>query len=179
MNDIKELFPELEYIEDKELREKVVLVWSEALKLGKWKKDDLKGIPFTLLISNVPINLVEHTRMVTQICYKVGKELCKQWGKWISISIDYLIAGALLHDVGKLLEYSTSKEGKIQKSSLGSLIRHPLSGAMLAFKAGVPWEVVHLISAHSEEGKMVSRLPEAIILTHADFTTFEIFKKGG
>ena len=33
---------------------------------------------------------------------------------------DYLIAGALLHDVGKLLEYELAEDGTVIKSELGA-----------------------------------------------------------
>ena len=87
----------------------------------------------------------------------------------------YLIAGALLHDVGKLLEYEM-KDGKIMKSKFGEKMRHPAAGAQLAEECDLPKEVVHIIAAHSHEGDSMNRSPEAIIIHHCDFIDFEIKK---
>ena len=51
------------------------------------------------------------------------------------VNRDYLIAGALLADVGKLLEFEIV-DGKPVKSNYGKHIRHPFSGVGLAFKYG-------------------------------------------
>jgi len=88
---------------------------------------------------------------------------------------DSLVAGALLHDVGKLLEYER-KDGKIVKSAFGEKTRHPAAGAQLAEAGKLPNEVVHIIAAHSHEGDTMNRTPEAIIVHHCDFIDFEIIK---
>ena len=88
---------------------------------------------------------------------------------------DHCVAGALLHDVGKLLEYEM-KDGKIMKSAFGGKTRHPAAGAQLAEEAGLPKEVIHIIAAHSHEGDTMNRTPEAIIIHHCDFIDFEIKK---
>ena len=41
---------------------------------------------------------------------------------------DLLVAGALLHDVGKLVEYEKTPDGKTVKSQLGKDLRHQRSG---------------------------------------------------
>ena len=91
------------------------------------------------------------------------------------INRDHLIAGALIHDVGKLLEY-TMADGDTVKSEFGSLLRHPFSGVMLAAEQGMPTEVLHMIAAHAREGDLVKRSKEATILHHADYTSFETLK---
>ena len=165
-NEIKGYFPELQWIKDKDLRDKVLEVWKKAADQGKWK--NLDDVPFTLLIENSG-KLVDHTRRIAQLAksiYETRKE---------KINLDYLIAGALLHDVGKLLEYEI-KGGKPVKSSYGNRFRHPVSGSMLALKCGLPEEIVHIIYAHSHEGDKSVRTPEAIIVHHCDFIDFEIKK---
>jgi len=89
---------------------------------------------------------------------------------------DYLIAGALLHDVGKLMEYELKDDGTVVKSEIGKKMRHPVSGSKLAEECGLPEEVVHIIYAHSKEGDTIKRSPEAIIVHHCDFIDFEIKK---
>jgi CRISPR/Cas system-associated endonuclease Cas3-HD len=86
-----------------------------------------------------------------------------------------LVAGSILHDVGKLLEYRKTGKGYV-KSHMGSLLRHPFSGQALAYKHDVPPEVLHMIAYHSKEGDLGKRTVEAIIIHHADFVNFEPLK---
>ena len=65
---------------------------------------------------------------------------------------DYLIAGALLHDVGKLMELARDPDGKTVKSDNGKLLRHAFTGVYLAMANDLPDEVVHIIAVHSFEG---------------------------
>jgi hypothetical protein len=89
--------------------------------------------------------------------------------------MDVLIAGAILADVGKLLEYEM-KEGKSVQGNYGKYLRHPFSGVSLAEACDVPPEVCHIIATHAGEGDMVKRTTEAYIVHHADFMTFEPFR---
>ena len=166
IEDIKRSFSELQWIKNTELREKVAKVWTEAAKRGKWKS--LKDVPFTLLLENSGC-LVDHTKRITHLV----KSIYDQRDEYLNL--DALIAGALLHDVGKLLEYEV-KNGAVVKSNYGSIFRHPVSGALLAHAMGLPDEIVHIIYAHSHEGDTLKRSPEAIIVNHCDFIDFEIKK---
>jgi len=169
------LLPELGKISDSELQEKTMKVWQEAIRDGGWKTEDLHKIPFTLLIENTSVNLIEHTRAVALCCAEIAVALEEMYDGRVSINKDYLLAGALLHDVGKLLEYKKEKD-QIVKSNKGELLRHPISGAALAFSLGLPQEVIHIIASHSKEGDGARRSVEAVIVNHADFINFDIFK---
>jgi putative nucleotidyltransferase with HDIG domain len=166
------IIPEFELIKDSSLREKTIHVWQEAIKRGGWKTEDLTEMPFTLLIARTSINIIQHTRAVTLCSLRIAEILIKEYKEKISINLDYLLSGALLHDVGKLFEYR--REGKrFVKSDEGKLLRHPISGASFAFQHGIPQEVIHIIAAHSKEGDGARRTVEAIIVNHADFVNFE------
>jgi putative nucleotidyltransferase with HDIG domain len=167
-----ELIPEFELMKDTELREKVLRVWEKALKIRKMQPEDMLRMPFTLLIKPCPANFVEHSQGVVQVSYAAAQALQKVYGEKIPINMEYLLAGALLHDVGKILEY-IEKEGEFVKSKEGKYLRHPFSGVGLAFDEGVPDEVMHMIATHAGEGDGKWRSPEAIIIHHADFTNFE------
>jgi len=173
--ELLELMPEFNLIQDKSLLEKTLKVWEYALIENDWKIEDLLEMPFTLLIEKPPANIISHTRAVTLTSLRIAEAMIDVYKEKISINQDYLIAGALLHDVGKLYEFR--KEGsKFVKSRLGKIIRHPISGAALAYKFALPEEIVHIIAAHSKEGETVKRTVEAIIVHHADFVNFEPFK---
>ncbi len=169
---LREIFREVELISDPVLKEKVLKTWEAAIKEGGWEIDDLFEIPFTLVIENAPFNIVEHTRAVTLSAFSMAKAMKEVYGEKFSINFDYLVAGGLLHDVGKLLEYE-KVNGKVVKSKRGQRIRHPVSGAILAAKMGIPEEIQHIIAAHSKEGDFVKRTPEAYLVYHADFSNFE------
>lgn len=173
--ELLEIFPEFNLIKDEELREKTITVWIEVIERGGWKVSDLERIPFTLLIPDCPVNIIDHTRGVTQVALESAKKLKQFNNDSYEIDADILIAGGLLHDVGKIVEYANTPDG-IQKSVMGKLLRHPFSGAGLAMKHGLPDKVVHIIAVHAKEGDSGYRCPEAVIVHHADFMNFEPIK---
>ena len=166
--DIETVFSEeLKWITDSDLRDKVVGVWKEAADRGKWER--LEDVPFTLLFENSGL-LTTHTKRVTHLA-KVILDIREE-----SLDGDYLIAGAILHDVGKLMEYELKDDGSVVKSEFGKKMRHPVSGSKLAEEFNLPNDVVHIIYAHSKEGDSLERSPESIIVHHCDFIDFEIRK---
>ena len=169
---IVKLFPEIEQIKNKNLRGQVVSTWEEAINEGGWRIEELDTIPFTLLIPDCKINLVTHTRAVTQTALKVAGVLLEFYKEKVEINFDLLIAGGILHDVGKLTEY-TKDQDKVVKSKTGKLLRHPFSGSALAYKHGLPKEVIHMIATHAKEGNGGYRSVEAVIIHYADFINFE------
>jgi hypothetical protein len=174
-DEIRKLIPELEEIRDAELREKVLTVWEDAVRDGGWSTADLMKIPFTLLAGEIDIMFLEHVRTVCRMCIEMEKVLVEAYGSRVRIDHDALVAGALLADVGKLLEY-VRKDGRIVKGQAGEYLRHPFSGVGMAWKHGLPDAVMHVIATHSKEGDHVKRFPESIIFHHADFTDFELVK---
>jgi hypothetical protein len=86
-----------------------------------------------------------------------------------------VVAGAILADVGKPLEYALDG-GRLVQSERGRALRHPFTGVALAMECGVPDAVCHIIAAHAAEGDLVRRSTEAWIVHHADFMSFEPFK---
>ncbi|NIA31400.1 MAG: HDIG domain-containing protein [Actinobacteria bacterium] len=173
---LTELFPEFDLIEDKSLREKTFSCWAEAMQIGGWKTEDLDEIPFTLLIPNCPVSFREHVRSVTQTAIATAGVLVEFYSRQYTVNVDYIVAGGLLHDIGKLLEYRR-EDGRFVKSEKGKLLRHPFSGAGLAMKHGLPDTIVHIIATHAKEGDGSYRCPESVIIHHADFMNFEPLKK--
>jgi len=115
--------------------------------------------------------LLEHSVAVASICefsthlYKVDKDL--------------LLTGALLHDIGKVLEYNIKPT--IEFTAEGRLVGHiPLGDHIICAKVAeidnfppdLLFKLRHLIlSHHGEYEKASARLPqtlEAIVLHHAD-----------
>ena len=175
-DEVLKLLPEIEWISDGELREKVLRVWEEALKRGNWSVDKVKEIPFTLLIKDCPVSLIDHIRAVTRMAEVVYKEFRNIYGDLVPLNHDYLIAGAILHDIGKFVEYEVDNSGKFVQTRLGKMLRHPFTGAMLADEFGLPPDISHIIATHSHEGDRVKRTPESEIVHRVDFINFEVLK---
>lgn len=174
-DEILRLLPEIGLIGEATLREQTLTVWVEAARKGGWTAADLEKMPFTLLIKKIDISLIDHTRNVTKTALNIADALAAAYAGKIAIHRDLLLSGAILHDVGKLFEFKR-EQGAFQKSREGELLRHPISGAAFAYKYDLPQEVVHMIAAHSKEGDGLKRTIEAIIINHADFVNFDIFK---
>ena len=177
---IAELFPELMEIKDATLRDQAAAVWSEAITTGcggkGWTFDELRAIPFTLLAGDIDLRYVEHLRSCARQCMAIADVLESIFADRIPINRDHLIAGSLLADVGKPLEFDKDASGKVIKGHFGDMLRHPFSGVALCYKHGIPPEVMHIVATHSHEGDKVQRSIESIIFHHADFVDFDIAK---
>jgi len=171
-NKLMSLITEFQLIQDAGLQEKTITIWLEAMDKSEWTVEDLQDMPFTLLIRHTPVNIVSHTRAVTQCSLHIAEVLMEEYEGRVAIDRDILLSGALLHDVGKLFEY-TRRDGEFVKSSEGKLLRHPISGAAFASRFDISQEILHIIAAHSKEGDGARRTVEAIIVNHADFVNFE------
>jgi len=174
-DEIKKLLPELDEIEDGALRAKVVAAFKAALERGGWRPADMARMPFTLLLEPCPATYLEHTRAVARCALAAAAAMAETYGSRLAINRDHLLAGALLHDVGKLLEYR-EEGGKFVKSELGRMLRHPFAGAALCYEFGLPAAVAHVVATHAREGDGARATPEAIIIHHADLMNFEPFK---
>ncbi len=174
---VKKLWPELEWIKDPSLREKTAATWERALKKSVLRAEDLEKIPFTLLCGpDLKVSFMDHKRCVVHLAKECGEKINSFFGKNLPVNMNVLIAGAILADVGKLLEYELDNEGKAIQGKYGKYLRHPFSGVSLAEECGVPAEVCHIIATHAHEGDLVKRSTEAWIVHHTDFMTFEPFK---
>lgn len=173
---LQRLWPEIEWIEDLQLREQVTQTWIKALERSPLQPQDLNQIPFTLLVPNCPVTFMEHKRCVVHIARASAIAMREFMGRSLPVDLDAVIAGAILADVGKLLEYEIGPDGKSRQSERGEALRHPFTGVALALECGVPDAVCHIIASHAAEGDLVKRTTEAFIVHHADFMAFLPFK---
>ncbi|MGM0670390.1 MAG: HDIG domain-containing metalloprotein, partial [Gemmatimonadota bacterium] len=163
------------WIQDPDLREQVTATWILAFERSPLKPEDLEKIPFTLLIPDCPATFMEHKRCVVHIARRSAEAMEEFLGRALPIDMDTVIAGAILADVGKVLEYETV-DGVAVQSARGKALRHPFTGVAVAMECGVPDEVCHIIATHAAEGNLVTRSTEAWIVHHADFMSYEPFK---
>ncbi|HWR36726.1 MAG TPA: HD domain-containing protein [Clostridia bacterium] len=173
--DVQRLWPELDWIQNAHIKASVTRCWQRAFELSPLTPEDLNKIPFTLLVPNCPTTFMEHKRCVVHIARRSAEAMTEFMGNALPIDMDTVIAGAILADVGKLLEYE-NKSGKTVQSERGELLRHPFTGVALAMECGIPDAVCHIIAAHAAEGDLVKRTTEAYIVHHADFMAYLPFK---
>jgi len=177
---IAELLPEIMRLGDSALRDKVAAVWSEAITTGcggkGWTFDELRAVKFTLLAGEIPMTFIDHIRSCAQQCLAIADVLEGMFPGMIPIDRDVLLAGALLADVGKPLEYDKDASDRVVQGSFGQMLRHPFSGVAMCYKHSLPPEVMHIVATHSHEGDKVQRSIESIIFHHADFVDFDIAK---
>ncbi|UCH34606.1 MAG: HD domain-containing protein [Armatimonadota bacterium] len=117
--------------------------------------DKFKTCPGAKMIHHAYIGgLIEHTLNVVKICDNV----C---GIYPQLDRDLLIAGALLHDIGKVREYSY--DTSIETTDEGNLIGHIANGHQMVQEAmakipelspGVRLQVAHLVVTHHGEPEM-------------------------
>jgi putative nucleotidyltransferase with HDIG domain len=172
---VLKIWPEINWIKDEQLKNKVLNCWVYAIENSVLTPDDLEVIPFSLLIKDCKISFMNHKRTAVQLSVDIAKRMKENFGDEIQIDMDILIAGAILIDVGKLIEYD-KVDGKLTTSKAGKLLRHPFSGVAIADRFGLPPEVQHIIAYHAKEGDLAKRSVEAIIVHHADFVSFDPFK---
>lgn len=176
--DIQTLFGSvLERIGNTDLRDKVVKTWVLGCQRGGWNSvDELKNMPFTLLTKTHGVNFIQHTLAVTEGAYRLAKAQETAYGGKLPYKVDYdrLLAGGLLHDVGKLVETEPDGKGGYRKSRAGACLRHPISGTALAVEAGVKDDtVLNTIACHAKEGEGAPKCLETVLIHQADFATFD------
>lgn len=175
--EVRRIWPELEWIEDVDLREKTTDCWVRAFELSPLTPADLEKIPFTLKVPDCPVTFMAHKRAVVHVARDAGRTVGDFFSDALPVNMDVLISGAILADVGKLLEYEGDGAGGSRASARGKYLRHPFTGVAVAMECGLPDAVCHIIATHAGEGNMVARTTEAWLVHHADFMTYEPFVK--
>ncbi len=170
-DDMVELLGELlGFIKSDELGLKVAETWLDACERGGWKSvEEVRALPFTLLTNCRDIGFVEHTIAVTKGAYglAMGQEEAYETMPY-PVDYDRLIAGGLLHDVGKLVEFEKDGKGGYQMSHNGKCTGYPISGAIIAAQHGVPDEILNIIACHGDEGDGCPQVIENVFLHQAD-----------
>jgi putative nucleotidyltransferase with HDIG domain len=165
----------LPLIQNAALREKVLDCFLLAIEEGRWTSlKDLEEMPFTLLTGTRGVSFLEHTLAVTKGAIGLARGQMEAYRQMpYPIDMDRLVAGGILHDVGKLLEIERRPDGTYAKSRRGEYARHPISGAILAAKVGLPDDIVNTIACHAREGEGAPKVVETVLIHQADFATFD------
>jgi len=175
--ELLKVLPELNDIENPDLREKTIQCFLLACQVGGKTPKVMQIMPFSALVPT-RVSFADKVRCVYHICVHTASAINQYMPEAIPLNMDILKSGALLCDVAKLIEIEKTPKGEWEKTRVGKLVRHPFSGVGLAMQAGLPEEVQHIIASHAGEGNLFPRTPEAIIVYHADFAVFDPFVDG-
>jgi putative nucleotidyltransferase with HDIG domain len=164
---VARLLPELELIGSAELRARVVEIWVECWRESAWAAPD--QAPKSPLEPR-GASLVTHTRGVTRQALASAEIAFEVHG--VGYDRDLLIAGGLLHDVTKLVEWGPAPGGAAA-TARGALVQHAVYGAHKAWQKGLPDELVHVIVSHSDQSAMRPATWECALVRAADLIDSE------
>ncbi len=165
---IERLFPAVKDISDADLREKVCQLWVQMWRGSNFEKiEDLSQWEPARDIVNW--TNVEHTNEVTRCAATIGRLFEEMYP--IKVNLDYIIAGAILHDVDKLALFDSKTGSHIDR---GEKFSHANYGAHAALAIGLPQDVAHIIGSHSANYSSTEpRTVEAVIVRQADHVIAE------
>ena len=170
---IAELFPAMGLIRDEELRRLSLRAMADAMEQGGWTEENLRLAPISVKVRGCTCNLIEHINLVADLCLTAFDKVSGYYAaNGFPLDRDTVLCGALLHDIGKFTEYA-EKDGAVGPGRNAELLRHPLSGAIIAARAGLPDRIVHLIATHSFEGDKSYLTPEAEFVRTIDLFAYK------
>lgn len=178
---IAEELPEFELIGSLELKATAIEAWAYALTHSSFAS--IREIPPA---GNPEVNQAvrgdqtDHLRGVTRLAIGIASEMAAAYPE-LAIDMDVVVAGGLLHDVGKAWEFDpiNRQRWKTTQKRLGRpSIRHPAMGAHICLTVGLPEEIAHIAMAHSGEGELLLRSVECMIVHQADYTFWNVLLAG-
>jgi len=165
--------PLINRISDGNLRGLVIEVWVRLWRQSPY--GDISEVPnFTRELSSGDETLIRHTDAVVKMSETAAREFQEVYGA--SLNYDNLLAGAILHDVDKLVLYGRQGDS-VELTELGRKVTHGEYGALVAKQVGLPEQVVNIIASHS----VVKRetLPasiEAVLVSCCDGAVFQSYR---
>lgn len=181
---VRKSLPELELIKNDALREKVIDAWALALSQTEYRRiEDMpsEGVPGTP--KHVRHTQADHFRGTALIALGMAEQAEKILGP-LDIDLDMVIAGGLIHDIGKAYEFSPRNQKRWQENPAryGSpAVRHSGYGLHLCLTAGLPEELAHIAGYHSGggEGEWIKRSLIGHLVADADLAYWHIVDRAG
>lgn len=171
-NKLMQILPHWKEIENPDLREAGMQAFLQAVQFGGWTDKTLYDCPISLDRPGAKVNLIEHIDAVTICCILCCDHLSDFPERHnMPFERDIVICGALLHDIGKFVEYQ-QLENTIVLSEIGRKMKHPLIGALIAAQHGLPADIVQLIALHSAEGNESIHTAESNLVRSIDRLVF-------
>ena len=160
----------LAQIHNEKLKEDVLEIYQEMLSESSF--EHVNDVP---MIHADPTKkntfLIHHEAVCTEAAWRLAK--CVQEAYGVRLNMDFLIAGDLLHDASKFLEY-WKKDEEVGKTKLGKLLTHSIYAAHKAYEKGMPKEIVHMIMAHTPIYSVPAANIEAFLAYYTDVLVGEL-----
>ncbi len=123
-----------------------------------------------------PGGLVEHTLCVVKLSLELSDIIEEVYeGK---VNRDYVIAGALLHDVMKVYCYEENSDGGFSTSDFGGMIDHLSLLVAELYRRDFPMELIHIVASHhGDVGPTKPKTVEALVVAVADLADSELNNK--
>ena len=167
---VKDLLEFAGKIKDSKLRKLVVDTiknpgMSHSNLAKKYPPADLGEVPASLQYHHTyDKGLVEHTYAVTKMSIDVAGTLNAVYK--MDVDMDALIAGALVHDIGKLWGM---KKGPGGWAPTELMLDHTMAGTSELYARGFPEKVLHIVASHfGENGPTPPQTMEALIFHTID-----------
>lgn len=174
--------PELADIASDTMRGKVADAWSFALgQEGLLAISDLDGCGSPGRLQLKSGTQLDHIRGVTRMALATGLAL-RETAPDLPLDTDVLVAGGILHDVGKPFEFNRERRSGWHETPNASgfpAARHPAHGWHICLTVGLPEAVAHIAGAHSHEGEYLMRSLECTLVHHADFCYWKAMRVSG
>lgn len=165
-SEIVETFPEIDGIEDQDLRNRVI----EAFEIGlaEGKHDSLNDVPWAPHHRSEvgEQNLVQHIRDVTTLADCLAKTMGEI--RDIQINHDFVMAGALVHDISKLFEHADDSFTEVRE-----FLEHPHFSVYILESAGIPILIQHIALAHTPNSGVEPKTIESAIVHYADILAMD------
>lgn len=158
---IAELFPEIEEIEDDNIREVVVASWGIVREeSGGEPLSDVHWAPHYSDEAGEQ-NLIRHIRDVVLLATDMSDRLSDL--RDIEIDRDHVIGGALLHDISKPFEHEGNSHTELRE-----FLEHPHFSVYVLEKAGAPVHIQHIALSHTPRSGVMPKTIESVIVKQAD-----------
>jgi hypothetical protein len=158
--DVDELLPELNLIQDAELRDKVRAIWQEL-----WHESMFESLDDVPISPKVPNRHLPHNRCVVAMALAMADALEQFHG--IRLDRDVLVAAGLLQDVSKLVEMQPGPDGA-EHTEIGRSFQHAFWASHKALEHGVPIEVCEIVLNHTPDAPRFPGSLEGKVLWYAD-----------
>ncbi len=167
---IESYFPALERIRGKELKEAIIACWQRVWTESAWT--NLEDCPFNPAFPNV--SLKDHVNCVADLLLAAA-EIMEKHNPGLDLDRDYLLTGAFLHDVSKMVEIEPGPDGPAF-SDLNKKMPHATYGAIVAMSQGMDTRTANIILAHTRLTGALPDSPEAVLLHYLDYGLADVLR---
>ena len=179
---VLEDLPELASISEDALRQQCIDAWALALCGSSFERvRDIPGDGYPGCFRLKRGIQCHHLRGMARIAVSLADEFKSSFPE-IDIDRDIVLAGALIHDIGKPWEFDPANQDRwtTDPARTGEpSVRHSVYGVHICLTAGLPEELVHVAVGHSSEGVHIGLSLECLFIRTADHSWWTLAAASG